>query len=219
MKKFSVFVCVLLVFGLISNLRAAEDGTYVITGDGTLTGENISTFDATYTYSGAGTLSGVYMDFAIDQLTTNTVGQSHIISSGSFDLTTGLGTSTVESCTGPEHMCAGVALIIGTPDATSVYTALNVNEPNPDNITWDVIFTTTVPVNAVSNSTLTAIICTDADTDTYYAESGCGTEVDCDDTDDSINPGANEIPDDDIDQDCSGSDLIFPSACFISTLR
>ena len=43
--------------------------------------------------------------------------------------------------------------------------------------------------------------CTDADSDGYYAESGCGTAVDCDDTDAKVYPGATEIPNDGIDQD------------------
>jgi hypothetical protein len=45
-------------------------------------------------------------------------------------------------------------------------------------------------------------VCTDADNDTYYAESGCGTAVDCDDTDPAINPGAVEDCTDGIDNDC-----------------
>ena len=49
--------------------------------------------------------------------------------------------------------------------------------------------------------------CTDNDSDGYYAESGCGTQADCNDNDDSIYPGATEICGDGIDQDCSGTDL------------
>ena len=49
--------------------------------------------------------------------------------------------------------------------------------------------------------------CTNADSDGYYAETGCGTAQDCDDTDDTIYPGAPEIAGDGIDQDCDGSDL------------
>lgn len=36
-------------------------------------------------------------------------------------------------------------------------------------------------------------VCTDDDTDSYYAQNGCGTAVDCIDTDANINPGATEI--------------------------
>ena len=46
----------------------------------------------------------------------------------------------------------------------------------------------------------------DADGDTFVAQSFGGS--DCDDTDDSIYPGAAETPYDNIDQDCNGSDLI-----------
>ena len=48
--------------------------------------------------------------------------------------------------------------------------------------------------------------CTDADSDEYYKESGCGTAVDCNDNNSSINPGASEICGDGIDQDCDGTD-------------
>ena len=46
--------------------------------------------------------------------------------------------------------------------------------------------------------------CTDADNDGYYAQSGCGTEVDCNDNNDTVHPDAVEIYDDGIDNDCDG---------------
>jgi hypothetical protein len=46
--------------------------------------------------------------------------------------------------------------------------------------------------------------CTDADEDAYYAEAGCGTDVDCNDGNSSINPGATEICNDSVDNDCNG---------------
>ncbi len=49
--------------------------------------------------------------------------------------------------------------------------------------------------------------CEDVDADGYYVERGCGTENDCNDGDAAVNPGAEEICGDDIDQDCDGSDL------------
>lgn len=50
--------------------------------------------------------------------------------------------------------------------------------------------------------------CSDGDGDSYYAQSQCGTPVDCDDTSSTIYPGAPEIAGDGIDQDCDGSDLM-----------
>jgi formylglycine-generating enzyme required for sulfatase activity len=47
--------------------------------------------------------------------------------------------------------------------------------------------------------------CTDADRDGYYAEAGCGTAVDCNDANAAVHPGATEIYNDGIDNDCDGT--------------
>jgi hypothetical protein len=46
--------------------------------------------------------------------------------------------------------------------------------------------------------------CNDADGDGFYAETGCGTDRDCNDNDNTINPGAVEVCDDAKDNDCNG---------------
>jgi hypothetical protein len=52
--------------------------------------------------------------------------------------------------------------------------------------------------------------CNDRDGDGWRAGDGCSGEVDCDDTDDTIYPEADEICNDGIDQDCNGSDEACP---------
>jgi len=47
-------------------------------------------------------------------------------------------------------------------------------------------------------------ICTDIDADGYFAESGCGTLVDCNDNAANVNPGETEICNS-VDDDCDGS--------------
>jgi hypothetical protein len=187
-----------------------EDGTHIVTGTGTLIGRTNPAVDSSYTYTGAATLSGNNLEFTIDQKIQNALGISHIVTSSSFDLTTGLGTSTVENCIGPTLMCSEVDPLIGTPDGTSEYTASNLNASDLDCITWDVIFTISVPGfgEADSNSSLTAALgsnCTDSDKDGYSVEGGCCGTVDCDDSDPDIHPGATETCGDTQDNNCDGS--------------
>ena len=40
--------------------------------------------------------------------------------------------------------------------------------------------------------------------DSYVAEAGCGSPVDCNDNDAAINPGVSEICDDSVDNNCDG---------------
>jgi hypothetical protein len=187
-----------------------EEGTHVITGTGTLIGRTNPAVDSKYTYTGGATLAGNNLKFTIDQAIQNALGRSHIITTGAFDLTTGLGTSTVEQCVGPTLMCAGVDPLIGTPDATSEYSALNLDVSDLDCITWDVIFTLSVPGfgEADSYSSLTAVLgsnCTDSDKDGYSVEGACCGNVDCDDTDPDVYPGATEKCNDEKDNNCDGS--------------
>lgn len=50
----------------------------------------------------------------------------------------------------------------------------------------------------------TGCICTDDDSDGYYAEIGCGTGKDCNDADAAIHPGVTEVCWDNIDNNCNG---------------
>ena len=55
--------------------------------------------------------------------------------------------------------------------------------------------------------------CTDADGDGFYAETGCSSEVDCNDFDATINPLACDIKRDGIDQNCDGKDRTKGKSC------
>jgi bacillopeptidase F len=64
-----------------------------------------------------------------------------------------------------------------------------------------------VDVMAAHGELLAGFSCTDSDRDGYFAEPGCGTRVDCRDTDGSVHPGAGEVARDGLDQDCNGFDV------------
>jgi putative metal-binding protein len=55
---------------------------------------------------------------------------------------------------------------------------------------------------------LAALECIDRDGDGYFAGFTCLGDVDCDDTDYTIHPGATDVCGDGIDQDCSGTDEV-----------
>jgi len=59
-------------------------------------------------------------------------------------------------------------------------------------------------------------VCTDADSDGFFAEAGCGTALDCNATDAGINPDACDIKRDGIDQNCDGADRTKGKACPVS---
>jgi hypothetical protein len=134
------------------------------------------------------------MDFIIDNQIQNALGEAHILTTGTFDIRTGLGTTTVIGCTGALLMCAGVDPVIDTPDATTPYSADNLDASDTDNISWDVIQILTVPGfgDADSNSSFSAVLGAPP-----VVPENCsnGVDDDCDgyvDTDDS---------------DCSSDDL------------
>ena len=64
--------------------------------------------------------------------------------------------------------------------------------------------------------------CTDRDGDGYYKNTGCGTQVDCNDDNPRIHPNAVEVCSDGIDQNCNYIDeactttTIEPSGCYDS---
>ena len=66
----------------------------------------------------------------------------------------------------------------------------------------------------IQMTVVTTPTCTDSDSDTYYAESGCGTTVDCGDNDDTIYPSATEVCDDNKDNDCDGNTDCEDTNCF-----
>ena len=60
----------------------------------------------------------------------------------------------------------------------------------------------------------TSILCTDVDRDGYAIEGGgCGAEIDCDDGDSGINPGACDIRNNGIDEDCLNGDRTTGQPC------
>ncbi len=61
------------------------------------------------------------------------------------------------------------------------------------------------------------LVCTDSDSDGFAAEGGACGQVDCDDSNPSVNPGAAEVCDNGIDDDCNGLADAEDLACLVCT--
>jgi len=95
------------------------------------------------------------------------------------------------------------------PSDTYNYTILTILNGTPQgNYTVSVLNPSGLESNSLTFEVLASNLgeCHDDDWD-GYEDSQCGGQ-DCDDTDPNISPDGTEICDDDIDQDCSGSDLV-----------
>lgn len=88
--------------------------------------------------------------------------------------------------------------------------AANVNEPDQG-----IDFDSFQQDDEQGQDDLATDTCVDTDKDGYFAGTGCreGLIQDCDNEDETIYPGAAEICDDGIDQDCSGADKVCPGPC------
>lgn len=117
----------------VAPVGGLEDPTHTISGSGKLVGRENNFADSAYIYTGDARVEGNQLMFLLDQQVTNVLGNSHIYTTGSFDLTTGEGTQTVIDCAGPALMCSNII-----PGSVAPYTAQGLNATNPDAITWNV---------------------------------------------------------------------------------
>lgn len=109
------------------------------------------------------------------------------------------------------HVAGTLALIksampaISAADAVSALetSALDINVSGPDNASGQGMVDGMAAYDLLMGST----ICNDADADGYFSEGGCGSARDCNDADAAINPAAQEIVLNSIDEDCNGYDL------------
>ncbi len=119
---------------------------------------------------------------------------------------TGTDTSFADGSTTVAFSCAGVTVDSVTVDsATQLTVAITIASDAAEG-TCDITITTGSEEVVCSGAFEIAAEapCTDADGDGFSPDGGDCGEVDCDDTDPAVNPGATEICDDGIDNDCDG---------------
>lgn len=118
------------------------------------------------------------------------------------------------------HVSGALALLLGAHPSASVAqleqslteTAADLGAAGPDSD-----YGHGVPDLVAAEAKLASLLaqpsCTDGDGDGYFAEATCGTPLDCNDADASVNPAACDIKGDGIDQDCDGADRTKGKAC------
>ncbi len=117
------------------------------------------------------------------------------------------------------HVAGAMALLRGAyPDASVEEleqalesSALDLGDIDPDNDYGYGLIDVLAAGDVLANPP--GPTCTDSDSDGFFAESGCGTALDCNDADSGINPDACDIKSDGIDQDCDGVDRTRGKSC------
>lgn len=66
-------------------------------------------------------------------------------------------------------------------------------------------------VDSQDPAAVACLVCTDSDGDGFAAEGGACGPVDCNDTRASVNPSRTDIPNNGVDEDCSGADTVDPT--------
>ncbi|MEH6591109.1 MAG: VPLPA-CTERM sorting domain-containing protein [Halioglobus sp.] len=155
------FIPKLLTISALSivTAQAAYAATHTFSGDGSLVGQTgtPSFVNSAYSYSGEGTLVGNDFSGDLIQGITGVLAPSNIFTTFNFDITTGLGSSTVTACTGASLVCNPILPTIGTPAAISAYDTGTITGDFATAASWSQIFVVDTGYGlADSNSTIIA---------------------------------------------------------------
>ncbi len=178
----------------IDSATINKDSFYIRTG----TGDNLKTIEGTVSYSGI--TARFEPDSSLDYETTYTVTVTTDVkdlagnpmeSDYIWSFTTGAGDEDSDGYTDKEGDCNDDDDAV-YPGATEICDDKKDNDCNGKADCED----------SHCEETSLCQVCTDFDSDLYFEESGCGTVPDCNDKNSKINPGAVELCDDNIDNDC-----------------
>lgn len=140
----------LAVVSMVLLSMHASAATHNLYGYGGLTGRDSSAIDSIYWYVGDGDLVGDEFTYTVDLRILNVLGETHHITTATFDINTGIGTQIFLSCIGSPLVCGPQEHLLNVVLDYDNSETLDISDL--ENITWKEIVVEDLGLAGVGDS-------------------------------------------------------------------